>query len=445
MKLIEDKNVEFKREYSDSIKYTVIAFANTEGGKIYIGINDDGSVCGIDDIDNTLLQVSNMIKDVVRPDVTMFTELDVQNEDNKNIIVVTVQRGTSRPYYLYQKGVRPEGVYVRYGAASVPASQSSILNMIKETSNYCFEDALSLNQKLTFKKAIEYFAKKKLKFGDQQKRTLHLINEDGNYTNLAMLLSDQCNHTIKIAVYEGGSKTVFRDSKELKGSLLEQIEDGFAYIDKYNRTRAEFTGLERIDKKDYPIEAIREAFLNAVVHRDYSINGSSLISIFDDRVEFLSIGGLVSGIAFDDIMLGVSALRNKDLANIFYRLKFIEAYGTGIMKINECYINEQDKPTIKVSSNAFKIVLPNLNNKEAAVDNQKTMNTHLLSKSERADKVISLFERKSAIVRKDVEDALEISSSTAGVLLREMISNKLIEKEGIGRNSYYKKILKSNS
>ena len=96
------------------------------------------------------------------------------------------------------------------------------------------------------------------------KRTLGIIGEDGAFTNLGLLLSDQCTHTSKLAVFEGATKTVFKDRNEFSGSLLKQLEDIFSYIDRFNRTRAEFSGLKRIDMRDYPPEAVREALLNAI-------------------------------------------------------------------------------------------------------------------------------------------------------------------------------------
>ena len=192
--MIENKTTEFKREYIDDIKYTVVAFANTEGGKIYIGMSDDGSVYGVENTDATILRITNMIRDSIRPDVTMFTECGVEDIEGMPVVVLTVQRGTARPYYLAGKGIRPEGVYVRQNASSVPASETAILNMIKETSGDRYEDARSINQQLTFVKAENYFAKHNLPFGDQQKRTLNIIGSDGTYTNLGMLLSDQCIH-----------------------------------------------------------------------------------------------------------------------------------------------------------------------------------------------------------------------------------------------------------
>lgn len=436
--LLESKTTEFKRAYTGDLKYAVVAFANTDGGTIYVGVNDDGSVYGVSDPDGTMLQITNMIRDVIRPDVTMFTECGMEEIEGKTVIVINVQRGTARPYYLSGKGVRPEGVYIRQGASSVPASETVILNMIKETSGDCYEDSRSINQLLTFEKAENYFAKRKLPFGDQQKRTLNIIGPDNTYTNLGMLLSDQCVHTIKLAVFEGSKKSIFRDRRELSGSLLTQLEDAYSYIDQFNRTRAEFEGLDRVDKRDYPSEALREALLNAITHRDYSFRGSTLISIFDDRIEFVTIGGLVRGLTFNDIMLGVSALRNQKLANVFYRLKLIEAYGTGILKINESYADCLVKPRFEVTDNAFKITLPNRNyvgeRKDATAGAPLTVN----SKESRMEFLLRLAEKRGFIVRKDVESELKVSQATAILILRDMVEKGLLIKEGSGKQLKYR-------
>ncbi len=437
--MIENKITEFKQEYIDDIKYSVVAFANTDGGKIYVGVNDDGSIKGVEDADGTMLRITNMVRDAIRPDITMFMDCDVEVIEGKRVVVVTVQRGTARPYYLYRKGVSPEGVYVRQGASSVPASETAILNMIKETSGDCYEDARSINQQLTFDKTSAFFNKKGIEFGEAQMRTINIIGKDGTYSNLGMLLSDQCVHSIKIAVFEGSKKSIFRDRRELTGSLLEQLEEAYTYIEQFNRTRAEFKGLERIDKKDYPAEALREALLNAIVHRDYSISGSTLISIFDDRIEIVTIGGLVRGISFDDIMLGVSILRNQHLANVFYRLRLIEAYGTGMLKINECYMDFNVKPKIEVSDNAFKITLPNTNYiREREVSSMLRESSPVYyTKNMREEVVISLFENHYTIARKDVEVALGVSQATAVLILRDLVERGILIKDNGGKYSRY--------
>lgn len=426
--LPESKTIEYKREYTDDIKKTVIAFANTDGGRIYVGVEDDGSVSGIFQPDAVTMQVNNAIRDSVRPDVTLFTETTVEQLESKPIVVISVQRGTARPYYLAGKGIRPEGVFLRQGSSTVPASETAILTMIKETSGDSYENARSLNQQLTFHETTDYFDKKGIAFENSQKRSLHLVGEDEMFTNLALLLSDQCSHTIKLAVFEGEKKAIFKERREFSGSLLHQLEEAYSYLDRFNRTRSEFKGLDRIDIRDYPAEAIREALLNAVVHRDYAFSSSTLISIFDDRLEFTTIGGLVKGISLNDIMLGVSILRNQHLANIFYRLKLIEAYGTGIPKIMGAYEEYSVKPKIEVTDNAFKITLPNINSTLVAFIPEQIDST-----SEKEKHVLRLFDQKEFILRKDVETALNISQPTSVVLLRKMVQKGLLKKVGAGK------------
>ena len=437
---MESKVMEYKREYTEDIRYAVIAFANTDGGEILIGVEDSGEVCGVSDPDGTLLRLGNMLRDAIRPDVTLFTEGTIKEMEGKAVVSVSVQRGTARPYYLAGKGIRPEGVYIRQGSASVPASETAILQMIRETSGDKYEEARSQNQQLTFEKTAVFFEKAGVSCGEAQMRTLGFIGRDGMYTNLAMLLSEQCVHTAKLAVFEGSSKTVFRDRRELSGSLLDQLEMAFSYIDQFNRLRAEVVGLERVESRDYPPEALREALLNAFVHRDYGISGPTLISIFDDRIEIVSIGGLVRGISYEDIMLGISVLRNERLANVFYRLRLIEAYGTGLLKINECYADAAVKPKIEISDHAFRITLPNRNHLQPETKETKrpAENRPVRSYNERVEYVLRMLSSGS-ISRRDVEQALAMSQRAAGNLLKKMVEEGLAERDGNGNQSRYRK------
>lgn len=429
MKLIESLTTEFKRIYTEEIKKTVIAFANTNGGKIYIGIEDDGTVIGVDDVDDTMLKATNAIRDSIKPDVTLFSNCTVEKIEELSVVVLEIQKGTSSPYYLAGKGIRPESVFVRQGASTVPATETAILKMIKETDGDEYEDLRSINQSLTFEQAEKEFEYATIAFGKPQMKTLGIISPDGMYSNLALLISDQCIHTIKLAVFEGTEKAVFKDRHEFTGSLLKQLNDVYAMIDRYNRTRAEFDGLHRMDMRDYPVEAIRETLLNALVHRDYSFSGSTLISIFDDRIEAVSLGGLVKGISYDDIMLGASILRNKKLANIFYRLKLIEAYGTGMPKIINSYKNSAVKPQIEVSDNAFKITLPNTN-----VAVRKNVDIPL---SDNEQAALALFEHNKTVTRKMVETSLGISQPMAVRILNNLTEKGLVKRFGSGKNIRY--------
>ena len=230
-----------------------------------------------------------------------------------------------------------------------------------ETDGACFEEMRSLEQNLTFESTANEFKIRNTEFGMQQMQKLKLINNDGIYTNLGLLLSEQCVHTIKVAVFQGTDLSVFKDRREFSGSLLKQLNDVYEYIDLHNQTRATFQKLLRIDTRDYPETAVREALINLFVHRDYAFSASALIRIYDDRIEFVSVGGLLPGIELDDIMLGLSVCRNQNLANVFYRLMLIEAYGTGMRKIMNAYEMQSKKPQIQNTSHAFRIILPNIN------------------------------------------------------------------------------------
>ena len=424
--LAESRTTEFKQEFTHDITKAVIAFANTDGGIIHIGIANNGEIIGVTDADDIILQASNSIRDAIKPDITLFVDYQQEVADGKTIVKIIVQRGTSCPYYLANKGIRPAGVYVRQGASSVPATETAILRMIKETDGEKYEDIRSLNQDLTFAETETYFKAQELPFGPSQHKTLKLTNADGIYTNLGLLLSDQCVHTVKLAVFEGDKKTVFKDRREFTGGLLKQLNDVYEFIDRYNRIGSVIDGLHRVDMRDYPNEALREALLNAFVHRDYSFSDSTLISIFDDRIEFVSIGGLTRGITFDDMMLGISVARNRNLANVFYRLKLIEAYGTGIPSIMRSYSNFFIKPFIETTDNAFKITLPNTNESHENVK---------LSENEMA--VIALFKDNAYIVRKDIESALNISQTMAIRLLKELVDKRKILAVGNGKNTRY--------
>lgn len=222
--------------------------------------------------------------DAIKPDLTMFLHYETLEEDGKKVVAVSIQRGTERPYYIAKKGLRPEGIYVRQGYSSVPATDLAIRQMIKETDGDHFEEMRSLNQELTFEAAQKEFELRDIEFGSQQMQTLKMIDKEGIYSNLGLLLSDQCVHTIKVAGFQGKEQEVFKD-----------------------------------------------------------------------RREFVSVGGLVPGMELEDIMVGLSVCRNQNLANVFYRLKLIEAYGTGMRKIIRAYKNQEAQPVIESTKKLLKL------------------------------------------------------------------------------------------
>lgn len=436
----ESETVELKEIIVDDIKKEVVAFANCDGGKLYVGVRDDGTVVGLDNPDGVALQISNMIRDSIKPDVTMFLHYKTLEENGKKIVAVDIQRGTERPYYIAKKGLRPEGVFVRQGYSSVPATDTAIRRMIKETDGDRFETMRCLNQELTFEAATKEFAQRNITFGRRQMQTLKMIDQDGIYSNLALLLSDQCVHTIKAAVFQGTDQTIFKDRHEFSGSLLKQMNDVYEYIDFRNQTRATIEKLIRIDVRDYPEIAVREALLNLLIHREYSFSASALISMYSNRIEFVSVGGLLPGIELEDIMMGLSICRNQNLANVFYRLKLIEAYGTGIRKIMKAYEGYGEKPTIETTKNAFKITLPNVNARyEIALSPSITASDQEYTEDidDTEEKILEYARQHGAVTRNDVEKLLGVSASTSFRLLRKMCRQHMLKQCGKARKTKY--------
>ena len=258
------------------------------------------------------------------------------------------------------------------------------------------------------------------------------------------LLSDQCVHTIKVAVFQGTDQTIFKDRREFTGSLTRQMNEVYDFIDSRNQTRSTIEKLLRIDVRDYPEIAVREALLNLLVHRDYSFSASALIIIYADRIEFVSIGGLVPGIDQEDIMIGISVCRNQDLANVFYRLRLIEVYGTGMGKIMKAYEGMEEKPSIETTKNAFKVILPNINAKYETGKFSAPKVESITSSAAGTEKKLSNEERvleyarsHGVITINDVIKLLEVSASTASRVIRKMVKSNLLKQNGKARNTNY--------
>ena len=436
--IYESENVEYKSQMLEDLYKEVIAFANTDGGVIYIGVDDQGNLTGIDDVDKTYTKLTNGIRDAIQPDVTMFVRYVLQ--DNK-VIRIEVGEGSYKPYYLKAKGLKPTGVYVRQGASSVQASPDQIRRMIKDSDGDVFEEMRTMEQDLTFEEAEKAFERYGVEFSEDKYIALGLRNlHDDQYTNLALLLSDQCQHTTKVAVFGDTANLTFKDSKEFGGSIFKQLDDTYFYLSLCNRTAAVFKGLERIEKSDYPEEALREALLNALVHRDYSFSGSIIINVNDASMEFISIGGLLPGLSAEDIRSGISQPRNRKLAEIFHRLRLIESYGTGIRRIFSLYKDSPVQPKIQVTSNTFKLILPNLNAAEPLPQTTAPAASTTVSATvtPQMKVVLDYLAEYGEMNDEELQELLNIKKTRAYLLTRQMSEAGLIEIEGRGVNKKYR-------
>jgi ATP-dependent DNA helicase RecG len=436
----ESETIELKELLKDDVSKEVIAFANTEGGTIYIGIDDQGNTVGVDPIDESYTRLTNMIRDSIVPDVTLFVRYELLA---KSIIKITVAEGTAKPYFLRKNGIKPSGVYVRQGASSVPASWEQIRQFIKIADGDAFESARSLHQALTFSDAEAEFRQQQVPFSEDKYVTLGIQDAEKNlFTNLALLLSDQCPHSIKVAVFEDPAMTVFLDRREFSGSVLKQLRDTYAYLMLNNRTRSIITGLDRRDLIDYPPEAIREALLNALIHRDYSFSGSIIISLNQAGMTFVSIGGLLPGLTTNDIKAGISQARNKQLAQVFFRLKHIEAYGTGIRRIFALYHQSGASPEITVTENTFRITLPNMNESYRGSRPETTPPLRLSDISKPAataqmQAILDYLSQHGTLNDTDIMILLGLKRTRAYQVARRMADWGLIRIQGRGQNKQY--------
>ena len=430
---IETENIEFKAKFTEDLYKEIIAFANTDGGIVYIGIDNDGTVRGLDQVDQEYTRITNGIRDAIMPDVTLFVRYTIQ--ENK-VVRIEVSEGANKPYYLRSKGLKPSGVFVRQGTSSAPASPEAIRQMIKDSDGDVFEEMRSLYQELSFDAAASAFKRYGVEFGPEKYRALGIIQKEGSlFSNLGLLLSDQCLHSVKIAVFADEANTVFRDQKEFTGSIFAQLEAAYDYLMLCNQTAAVFHGLRRIDSRDYPEEAVREALLNAIVHRDYSFSGSIIINVNDREMEFISLGGLVPGLSPDDIRSGISQPRNKNLAAVFHRLRLIEAYGTGIRRIYALYADCPAQPRIEITPNTFKMVLPNRNAAQASLPAPEPPSSVITSQMQT---ILDYISEHGQITDGEIQALLKLKKTRAYTLVRQMREMGLITAEGRGKEKKYR-------
>lgn len=434
--LYESESVELKEVLKEDITKEVVAFANTEGGTIFIGIDDKGNEVGIQDIDETYTRLTNLVRDVIMPDVTVFTRYELLKN---NIIKITVSEGSAKPYYLKKNGMKPSGVYVRQGASSAQATWEQIRQFIKHSDGDSFELSRSLLQELTFDSARTEFKNRSVPFTEDKYISLGLRNAEKDlFTNLALLISDQCTHSVKVAVFEDSANTIFIDRREFTGSVFKQLHDTYNYLMLNNRTVSTIRGLDRTDSIDYPPETIREALLNALIHRNYSYSGSIIINVNKEQMEFISIGGLMPGLSENDIMAGISQSRNPKLAQVFFRLKHVEAYGTGIRRIYDTYRDFDIEPEIAVTENTFKIVLPNMNFRGDNLDNNKKSNdSKAYNITAQMQEVLDYLAQYESLTEDELMDLLDIKKTRAYIVGKQMADMELVDIIGRGKDKKY--------
>ena len=423
----ENENIEFKELYTENIYKEIVAFLNSGSGTIYIGYNDNGELIGLENVKETEEKISNGIRGKIVPDCSVFVSINNATLDNKDYIIINVSKGVNI-YSLKDKGII-KGTYIRNGSCSMSATEETVKQMIIKNSNITFETSVANNQNLTFNYIREAFMGINIDINNKNiMKSLFMVDNNGNYTNLALLLSDQNPYTVKVATYQSVNKTNFLDRKEFGGSLLEVYDKTLSYLKINSATYGLIDSSIREDIEEYPEFILREIILNSLIHRDYSVLTSNIINIYkDDSIEFISYGSLYGNITIEDVLAGLSTSRNPHLQSIFMRLKRVEAIGSGLRRVNSYYKSKNLDFLVKALPSSFVVRLPRI-----AIDKIPAKDDYKI--------IIDYLDKNGEITRKQAERLLNKEKTTTSNVLSKMISDKIIKKIGKGPNTKYIKI-----
>lgn len=336
----ESRTLEFKRDLSSltPILKTIVAFANTAGGTLIIGRDSDGDLFGINDVFKAEERLSSTIADNIRPQI--LPEIEIVTIRGKNLLVIKVAHWKG-PFYLKKDGI-PKGVYIRLGSTSRLAGPDFVTELQRSAAQGTYDqqpapdasiDSLDENQ------CGRLFQKIDKKIDQEKLQSLGVLVRSANRLvpsigGLLLFGKEQEDMRIACARFAGNDKEVFLDRYEIKGTILDAIEEVPKFIARNTRLAAEIKQIKRRDIPEYSQIAIREALINALAHCDYSITGSRIqIAIFNDRLEIQNPGMFPFGFTLDDFKSGVSRIRNKVIARVFHELNFMEEWGSGYKRI----------------------------------------------------------------------------------------------------------------
>lgn len=349
--LKESKNLDLKKEMTDTFLKTVSAFANFGTGTIIFGVNDDGTIVGIGDMKKLRLDIENKINQNINP----IPDYTLEEDEKNNIVKLVVKEGKDKPYFYKSKS------YMRRDTSTVEMDKYELKRFIMDVDNISFDSLKSTNQDLEFT-ILEKALKEKMGieiFSLDTMRTLELFSKDYGYNKGAELLADTNKYEGIDIVRFGESISIFLDRVRLNRiSIIEQYNKAVEKFIQYY-TYEEVEGFYRVKKEKIPEDVFREAIANALINRDWDSAANIQVSFFDDRIEITSPGGLPKGVTIEDYLhKELSIPKNPIIANVFFRLGLIERYGTGVQRICALYDNSVNKPNFEMLENLIKITLP---------------------------------------------------------------------------------------
>lgn len=373
----ESKNVEFKVKLpDDSKKYmkTIVAYANTSGGKIIIGVDDTRNIVGVEpsSVFQIMDKIANAISDMCAPQI--IPDVTFQTIQGKCIVQIEIYPGQNRPYYIRSMG-KENGTYIRVAGTSRPVDEAILKDLEYQGAGKSYDEIVNVEIDYDEKQALKlcndiqkYIAESRgLPINRVRKITVTnlenwglLKKSDQNYlpTNAFVLCTNNTFRFAKIqcALFKGEDRAVFIDKREFAGPIYNQIEEAYQFVLKHINLGATIDGIVRKDKYELPPESIREAIINSVCHRCYLEHSCVQIAIYDNRVEITSPGMLYGGLTVEQAIEGRSKIRNVCIAELFSRMGIIEQWGTGLQRmIRGCREYGVREPEFADMGDAFRV------------------------------------------------------------------------------------------
>ena len=341
----EGKNLEFKRDLSSPAGFlrTVVAFANTAGGIILIGVEDrTRHIRGVSDPLDLEERAVNLISDSIKP--RLVPDVELLSYRHTHVLAVEVFPSPARPHHIAREGLH-RGTYARVGSSNRLADAALVAEMRRHATGESFDEgplpALD-SEALDFRAASESFAPTlTLTRGNLQ--TLRLVTpHQGRLVptvgGVLLFGTDRLAHFpdawVQAGRFAGADKATIADHLDIKTPPVQAVEDAVAFVQKHALRGVKIGQVRHEEQWSVPIVAIREAIINAVVHADYSQRGAPIrLAIFDNRIEVEDPGLLPFGLTLDDLPRGISRLRNRTIGRVFHELGLVEQWGSGVQRM----------------------------------------------------------------------------------------------------------------
>ncbi|MDR3244182.1 MAG: putative DNA binding domain-containing protein [Elusimicrobiota bacterium] len=339
MKTTETNRIEYKQILTDDLEKEAVAFLNSTGGEICIGIKDDGTIIGVSKPDATHTKIKDKLINKSRPNIMGLFDIFTEDMDDKIIIIVKLAGGSETPYYIKQKGRSEAGCFIRVGSSAQPMPEEIIDKLMAKRHPTSLANIPSRHQDLTFNQLKIFYEEKGKLLNSNFAKSLDLLLPDGKYNQLAYMFSDINNISIRVAKWWGTEKIDLRENEEYGYcSLIKAMQKVLDKFELENITQARKVGIgARQEKSLVDNKALREAIINAFAHNDYSSQETPVFEIFSDRFEITTYGGLVEGLTKEEFFTGVSKLRNREIMRIFKDIEFVERLGSGMPYIVKKY------------------------------------------------------------------------------------------------------------